>query len=75
MITQIALVKTVTVVAIALVKIVASNGSLRLNQKPFSKGGLLNHQLNNKNHEKSIHSRIRPSCNPCLVRTKRHDQN
>jgi hypothetical protein len=45
-ITQIALVKTVTVVAIALVKIVASNGSLRLNQKPLSKGGLLNHQLN-----------------------------
>ena len=41
MITQIALVKTVTVVAIALVKIVASNGSLRLNQKATQQGWLI----------------------------------
>jgi len=40
-ITQIALVKTVTVVAIALVKIVASNGSLRLNQKATQQGWLI----------------------------------
>jgi len=36
-----ALVKTVTVVAIALVKIVASNGSLRLNQKATQQGWLI----------------------------------
>jgi hypothetical protein len=46
-ITQLALAKTVTVVAIALATTVVSNSSLRLNQKPLGKRvALLNHQSN-----------------------------